>query len=125
MSSTLDQKNQAIRYWERRRPAYNLLLVLPALAGFLLRGEVPAGVGDQVKVGMVGIVVLFALSAIGANICYSFAYVLEFWLLTESGHPFWTKRGRSLVFVAGCLLAVSLAFVGGMQIAIIEYYGLP
>ena len=125
MSPTSDQKKAGIRYWERRRIAYNLLLVPPALGGWFLRGVIPACVGDEMKVGFVAIALLFAMCAIGANVCFSYAYVLEFWVLTDTDDQFWKKRGRSLVFAGGCLIGFVLAFIGGMQIAVIEYNGFP
>ncbi|HSH93695.1 MAG TPA: hypothetical protein VK968_06085, partial [Roseimicrobium sp.] len=92
----------ALRYWEKRRLWYNFALVPPALLGYA-PSELSAAVGDQQRIGMVGVVWLFVLSALGANICYSFAYTLEFFFATEDPKSRWLRSGRPFVFVAGIL----------------------
>ena len=70
-------RHAAIRYWERRRLLYNFALVPPALFGYALTAGV-AYVGDPHPILYRFLLFWFALSALGANICYSFAYALEF-----------------------------------------------
>ena len=70
-------KQNAVRYWERRRIIYNLALLPPSgIAYFISAGL--ARVGDDFAWHPFHAAVLFILSAIGANVCYSFANALEF-----------------------------------------------
>jgi hypothetical protein len=113
----------ALRYWEKRRLWYSLALVPPALLGYA-PSELSAAVEDQQRIGTAGVVGLFLLSALGANICYSFAYALEFFFATEDPHSRWLRLGRPIFFVAGILFGMVLAFIGGRNIHILEYsYG--
>jgi len=121
---TAVQKNEAFRYWERRRIVYNLLLVPPALAGWFFRSVIPAGVGDEQKIGLSGVALLFVAYAAAANLCFTYAYVLEFWFLTDDPKQYWKHSGRSLIFAAGCVLSIVLAFWSGVQIATLEYSGM-
>ena len=123
MTAFANHRRIAIRYWEKRRVAYNCLLVPPAFAGWFLRGVLPAAVGDEVKIGLAGILSLFALYAFAANICFSFVYAAEFLFLHEREGGYWKTSGRTLVFTGGCVLAVMLAFWGGVQVAIFEFNG--
>ena len=111
----------ATRYWERRRLWYNLVLVLPALLGYA-PSELSAAIGDQQRMGPIGVAGLFLLAAVGANVCYSFAYTLEFLFATDDPGARWFRIGRRLSFVAGTLFAMVLAFIGGRNIHIMEYY---
>jgi hypothetical protein len=70
-------KRSAVSYWERRRIIYNAALVLPALLGYGVTDTLN-WVGDPHETHYSYIVTLFLVSAVGANICYSFVYVLEF-----------------------------------------------
>jgi len=114
-----ENKKTAVRYWERRRIIYNLLLIPPAIFGWGIAGAVSAS-GDEKGMGTLGVLLLFFSSAIGANICYSLAYVFEF-LFAGSGRSFWPKPGRTIVFICGCAFAVFLAMLGGRNIALIQY----
>lgn len=78
--------------------------------------------GDAPQLSSAAVFGLFALSALGANICYSFAYALEFIFATEDPTSRWFTVGRRLCFVAGALFAMMLAFVVGRNIHVIEYY---
>jgi len=109
-------KKTAIRYWERRRIIYNLALVLPALLGYAI-ADTFNWVGDAHETRYEFVLFWLGLSAFGANICYSFAYALEFFF---GDTP--TSRWRTGAFVGGVLLAMSLAFIGGRNIANMEYY---
>lgn len=111
----------ALRYWEKRRLWYNLALILPTLLGYA-PSEVSAAVGDPPRLSSAAVFGLFALSALGANICYSFAYALEFIFATEDPTSRWLAFGRRFFFVAGVLFAMMLAFIGGRNIHIMEYY---
>lgn len=111
----------AIRYWEWRRIFYNLALVVPSGVGYALVVKFER-MGYSYNWHPYYVILLLALSALGANICYSFAYALEF--LFGSGHPSsrWQRFGRRTAFIAGVLFAMVLAFFGGRNIALMEFY---
>ena len=117
----LSFRRGATRYWEKRRLWYNLALVLPALLGYA-PSDLSAAVGDQQRIGSAGVAGLFLLSAVGANVCYTFAYALEFLFATENPDARWLRIGRRFSFVSGTLFAMVLAFIGGRNIHIMEYY---
>ena len=68
------------------------------------------------------IVPLFVLSAIGANICYSFAYALEFLFGSNDPTSGWMRYGRTTAFVSGLVFAIFLALIGGHNIAQMEWH---
>jgi hypothetical protein len=113
-------RHAALRYWEKRRLWYNLALVPPALLGYA-PSALSAAVGDQQRLGSAGVIGLFVLSAVGANVCYSGAYALEFFFATDDPHSRWLRSGRRFFFVAGILFGMGLAFIGGRNIHIMEY----
>jgi uncharacterized BrkB/YihY/UPF0761 family membrane protein len=113
MQNFAEWKKATIRHWERRRIAHNLMLIPPTLFGYLLPAGISAGVGDQQRLPFVTVLGLLVACAIGANICYSFIYVLEFWFGSENPNRPWNKHGRSVMFVIGTLFAMFLALIGG------------
>ena len=113
----------AIKYWERRRLIYNLVLIPPTLLGYLGASVLSAAVGDRPYFGIAMLGLLLGLSAIAANICYSFCYALEFLFSDDKPGSGWLEYGRTLAFVSGTLFAVMLAAVGGHNIAIMQYSG--
>lgn len=114
----------AIRYWERRRIVYNLALVPPTIFSYMITG-VLMYVGDPHQTYPSYVFALVALSALGANICYSLAYALEFFFGSNDPASRWLRFGRPTVLVAGILFAMVLAFIGGRNIAVMEFYGHP
>ena len=109
-------KHTAIRYWERRRIFYNLALVPPAFVGYVVTaGFIYATDPDAAHYGRV--LWLFVLSAFGANVCYSFAYALEFLFGSDDPASWWLRFGRSVAFYAGVVFAMLLALFGGRDIA--------
>lgn len=114
-------KKSAVRYWERRRIFYNAALVLPALCGYMFTARF-AYVGDPHPTLYRFLLVWFSLSAIGANVCYSFAYSLEFLFGSEDPTSRWLRFGRNTAFVGGVLFAMLLALIGGRNIATMEFY---
>lgn len=114
-------RGSAVRYWERRRVLYNLALVPPALFSFAL-ADALAHAGDPHRLNYWRLLGMFGLSALGANVCYSFVYALEFVLGNDDPTSRWTRFGRSIAFVAGVLFAMVLAFFGGANIAHWEFY---
>ena len=118
-------RKTAVRYWEKRRVIYNLALVLPAFFGYFTATLLPGAVGDPSYIGPVVLLLLFVLAAIGANICYSFCYTLEFVLGTDDTDAVWLRYGRRTILIAGIILGVVLAFLGGRNIGILEYQFRP
>ena len=116
MISLQDVKRSAIRYWERRRLFYNLALILPALLGFH-SGSVGAARHGLVRdSGTEIVLLLFVLWAIPANICYTFAYALEFLFASDTEDSWWLENGRTTAFVSGTVFAMVLAFIGGIDV---------
>jgi hypothetical protein len=109
-------KSHGIRFWEKRRLYYNLALVLPALAGFHSgavavgrRGLVPPSFG-------VAVLVVFGFWAVLANICYMFAYALEFLFGRDAPESVWVSHGREISFFAGTIFAMALALLAGVDV---------
>lgn len=114
-------RRSAVRYWERRRIIYNFALVLPAFAGFGL-ADTLNWVGDPHTIHYGYILTLFLISAVGANICYSFSYALEFVFGSDDPNSRWLRLGRTAFFVGGVLFAMFLALIGGRNIADMEWH---
>ena len=114
-------KNAALRYWERRRVVYNLVLIPPSLIAYMLMAGL-CYAGDPHETHGLYVSLLFALSALGANVCYTFAYAVEFLLGNTNPTSRWMRFGRASVFAAGMVLSVLLALIGGHNIALMEFY---
>jgi hypothetical protein len=114
-------RQAAIRYWERRRIIYNLALVPPALFSYFIRAGASAGIGDSRHLSTISVIGLFLLSAFGANVCYTFAYALEFFFASDVPDSRWSRSGRTVVLIVGTLFAMFLALIGGRNIATMEY----
>ena len=121
----VEQKNSAVAYWEGRRIAYNLLLIPPALLGYLPLASLSGAVEDRARFGIFGTIVLFLTCAGLANVCFSFAYALEFFLLYEADPGPRPKRLRTFAFVLGSAFACMLSFSGGRNIAVLQYAAAP
>jgi hypothetical protein len=113
-------KRSAVCYWERRRIFYNLALVPPSFLTYMFGAGVISA-GDP-ELHSYYVLLLFALSALGANICYTFAYGLEFFFGTDDPSSRWLQFGRPLAFALGTAFAMLLAVIGGRNIAILKYY---
>jgi hypothetical protein len=114
-------RHTAIRYWERRRIIYNLALLLPAWFGYGFTDNLN-WVGDTHETHYSYILPWFALCAVGANVCYSFAYALEFLFGNDDPTSRWMRYGRTTAFVGGVLFAMLLALIGGWNIAIMAWF---
>src|SRR5258707_118460 len=102
-------RRSAIRYWEWRRILYNLALIPSAFFSFMICGAT-SGATDDVSILSTGeILRMFVLSAVGANICYSFAYVLEFLFGSNEPESRWPRWGRTTALISGILVAMVLA----------------
>ncbi len=114
-------RRAAIRFWERGRIVYNLALLPAAAAGYLPRVSVCFGVGDDPHLSDSAILRLFIAYAVAANLCYTFAYVLEFFLASDDATTLWNRRGRLLAFLLGTLLSVIVAFFAAFGIALAQF----
>ncbi len=110
----------AIRYWERRRIFYNLALVPFSLLSYLL-GAALESTGDVEDWDFLYPLLLFTVSAIGANICYSFAYAAEFIWGNDNPSTEWLQSGRKACFVAGTVVSMLLGAIAGRDIATMHF----
>lgn len=114
-------KRDAWGYWERRRILYNILLVPPCVLSWHVSSELTYFIDDRTPAQWTDLPVLLALVglAVGANLCYSFVYALEFLLLSESPGKFWPRPGRSIILFLGCLLGMWIAsvYIGQLQVS--------
>jgi hypothetical protein len=117
-------KKSAIRYWERRRILYNLLLVPPALVGYMVTSSL-IYVGDPHRTLHGLVLSMLVLCIVGANVCFSFAYALEFFFGSDDPASRWLQSGRRAALIVGVLLAILLALIGGRDIARMELYAQP
>ena len=120
----IHMRREALRYWERRRLWHNLFLVFPTLLGYA-PAIMSGAVGDRKFLGPASLLTIFVLAIVGANICYSFAYALEFLFGNNNPKSRWQRFQRDLCFILGTLLAMALAFGGGRNIYLLEVYGPP
>ena len=114
-------RRDAFAYWEKRRVIYNVLLVPPSLLAWQMSSELTYHIDDQTPARLTDLPVLLALVGlwIGANLCYSFVYALEFLFLAESPSKFWPKPGRTIFLFLGCLLGMWLASSTMSQLQVI------
>ena len=107
------KRASAVRYWESRRLGFNLMLVPPAVCGWL--GYLSSTVGTH-EIAMLAPGALIApmiVAFVAVNLLYSAVYCLEFLLMCEEEAGYWFSRGRDLTFAAGCVTVFGLAFLGG------------
>lgn len=125
MSEFNEHRASAIRYWERKRIWYNLALIPPALLGYF-SGTFAAVVIDEApaRLGWTAVATLFLTSAIGANICFSLAYALEFLWGSSEPNSAWIRSRRGWVWLMGTLFAMLLSLFGGRAIGLLQMAGL-
>jgi hypothetical protein len=92
----------AARFWERRRLAYNLVLLAVTLSWLALLW--PRSRAALAPAGLAQLAVLAAL----ANVCYSAAYLAEL-ALRQPFEPGRNSRWRSALWALGVALAAVLA----------------
>ena len=114
-------RNAAIRYWERRRIIYNVALMPPSALGYTLTAGVLRA-GDDYGWHSIRVLLWFLVSALGANICYTFAYALEFLFCGGDFESRWLRFGRPTAFASGLLFSVLLAAICGRNLAMLEYH---
>lgn len=121
-------KRDAVAYWEKRRIVYNFLLVPTSLVAWETSSELTYAIDDGTPARLTDPLVLFALVVlfIGANLCYTFVYALEFLFLAESPNKFWPNPGRTIFLILGCLLGIWFASGAMNQIQVnMAEYGTP
>jgi hypothetical protein len=113
-------KRDAVAYWEKRRIVYNFLLVPASLLAWEFSSELTYSIDEGTPARLTDPPVLFALVilCIGANLCYTFVYALEFLFLAESPSRFWPKPGRMIFLILGCLLGIWFASCSMSQIQV-------
>jgi hypothetical protein len=109
---------EALRYWEKRRIIYNLLLIPPAWFGWGISRSFTYHIDDRQPAGLTDPKVLASLVTlcIAANLCYSAVYVLEFLFMSEKKGAFWPAPARTICLVLGCLFAMVVAAKTGGQL---------
>jgi hypothetical protein len=113
MRDFLTFRRAAIRYWELRRIFYNLALVPPTLLGYLFG----SGHNTGMSLDTFSALLLFSLYVIGANVCYTFAYAIEFLIGGDDQRLWWMRFGRLIALVAGVVLGMLLALGGAYDFA--------
>ncbi|MGC1107935.1 MAG: hypothetical protein WA876_15505 [Candidatus Acidiferrales bacterium] len=95
--------DDALRYWERRRIPYNLVLVAVVVAWAVTARS-------HFHLPLWGLCLLLFVMAALANVLYSAAYGVDILIQRSSFRDLWRRR-RWILWVAGMLLAVALANV--------------
>ena len=62
-----EYRREAIRYWERRRIIWNILLVPPSVFAYMFASGFAIGIGDESEFGYAMVVALFCFAAVAAN----------------------------------------------------------
>ena len=117
----LSPSAKAIRWWEQRRPLFNLVLLITGLATIFIvfrAGEdsVPPG-EDVVEPALMWVAIIGY--GVAANCCYTLGWVSE--LLWSGGETGITERRRPLIFRLGLIFSVIVtllpAFVALLLVA--------
>ena len=96
--------DDALRFWELRRIPYNLILAAVVIVWLVANR---AHLHEALL--WPAIFALFVMAAL-ANVLYSVAYCLDVFVQYSSFRDLWRRR-RSMLWLAGMLLAVALANV--------------
>lgn len=115
-------KKAGVKYWERGRLIY-LLLLCPASAAGYFAGELVAALsfGDVAFLSTWQILMMYFVGFVNANIAFSFAYVLEFAFMGTLRYKSYIENGRPIWFASGCGLGILLAFGASRAIAFAKY----
>ena len=104
----------AIKYWEKYRVLYNLILIIPAYLGYSFADGFPMPDSPE-KASGTKILLDLVILCIGANFCYTFAYIPDFFVQMSDFKEGWRKN-RILLFAFGTLFASYLAFINAMML---------
>jgi|GEM_PF-1605853 len=121
VTQTSGGRREVIKYWEKRRIIFNLLIGAVTLPIYLLRTGISEGVGDTKYLAEYQVVLLFLGFFIILNICYSFVYVLEFLFGANDLSTPWRRTARFVIFVVGCLIGAVCAIAAARDIGGFEY----
>ena len=114
-------RKSAIRYWERRRISYNVLLVPCMMLGFLVTAGMNAVDDREMRMGWVGTLLLFCGYLFTANLCYSLVYAAEFIFGSEDEGSKWRRWLATTLFTLGTLFSLPIGLGVGRDIANISY----
>ena len=90
--------SDALRYWEPRRIAYNVVLALVVVAYFALNWP-----QSRTAVSFEGVLFVFVLAVL-ANICYCAAYLGDVFVQLSGFRAAW-QRWRWVLFLIGTAMA--------------------
>lgn len=104
-------RREALAYWEKRRIIYNLLLIPPSWFSWGISQSFTYSIDDREPASLTDPMVILTLVTlfVGANLCYSVVYVLEFFFMSEKRGKLWPYPGRTIFLIAGCLLGMALS----------------
>ena len=97
-----DMLTDAIRYWERRRIAYNAVLVVVVVTVFVLRWP------ESRSAISIDLLLRFFILAVLANVAYCAAYVVDIAVQLSAFQASW-KRYRWVLFAIGVVFASIIA----------------
>jgi hypothetical protein len=109
-----------VRYWERRRILFLLLLIPPAGIGYLPPAAISAGVGDRPIMSIAQVVFVFMVCFLLANLCYTFVYAIEFLVINTRMQRVYSGL-RPWILVLGIVLGIAAAFLAAQAIYFMEY----
>jgi hypothetical protein len=98
-----DTVASAVRFWERRRPAYNFVLT-----GLVVGWVVVTWPHFRPGFNLTAFAKMLVLAVL-ANVCYCAAYPVDF-ALQLSPTPEFLRRSRALLWWAGMIFAFALAW---------------
>ena len=102
-----DITTDAIKYWEKYRIVYNLILLFPTYLGYQIASGFP-NPDPVATTSSPNLIVDLVILCIGANFCYTFAYVPDFFIQLSDFKESWRKK-RIILFVFGTIFASYLA----------------
>jgi hypothetical protein len=97
-----DMLTDAIRYWERRRIAYNAILVVVVVTVFMLHWS------ESRSAISVDLLLRFFILAVLANVAYCTAYVVDIAVQSSAFRASW-KSYRWVLFLIGVVFASIIA----------------
>lgn len=96
-------------YWEKRRVVFNLVVIAATTTIYQLRVAVSAGVGDTRYLSDLQVGALFIVAWLGANLCFSFVYAMEFLFGLSESPRAWVRSLKPVILIAGCAIGVYLS----------------
>jgi hypothetical protein len=113
----LTSRQAARRFWERGRVVYNVAILAVAWLEYSARTGPSAGAAGTPAITRAQVLGMFFTFAVGANLCYTLAYLTEKARATTSSAP----RGRLAIFLVVTLVAVAAAYAAGQAVAGLQY----